>query len=538
MDKSKRGYKLVQLSKQSVVLQDLTKSVHNNQHLELDNFKDQQPENYDNIEGSRNYDLLEECRLTEELFNNEDGIILFDSSIEISTSFVNNIIEGEDNQSKTVQDQTYANLNTNKIDCNKNLEDGESASRTDNNEPENKNLLELGQSDTGIENGNIKENENLERTEDSDPSFEVEQEGENDSTDDEVMSDQGLQVEEREQENTSLDDDLGNQNVDRKRKKRKFSNPQEWKNNTIKRKREYGLDYTGRKGKEFKIKKPKKTLKDRCKCTKTNTKIQCFKISDEDREQMFKKFWKLKWPEKRIYVSSRVLSLPTVRARNRKENDSSQRSISYQYFLNKRNEQVRVCKTLFCNTLGVSVRTISAWIESDTKSPNKSDGSLTANQDNNIPRKKNLRFDKEKENLKAFFNALPKLESHYCRKTTSRLYLELHFRSKAELYQIYKDNWCVENKVNALSIKTFHEVFEELNLALYSPKKDECDVCVGYRTKNIEEQIYIEHIEKKNEARNERETVNFQIIKSLQWTYNLFSFVPSLTLRLYIIEQN
>lgn len=266
------------------------------------------------------------------------------------------------------------------------------------------------------------------------------------------------------------------------------------------------MEYTGRRDKEFKIKKPKKTLLNRCKCNKTNTKIQCFKINEEDREQIFKNFWKLKWPEKRIYVSSRVLSLPTARARNRKENESSQRSASYQYFLNKKSEQVRVCKTLFCNTLGVSVRTISAWIESDTKSPRKSDGSLNENNMiNNITRKKNLRFHKEKENLKAFFDTLPKLESHYCRKTTSRLYLEPHFRSKAELYQIYKDNWCLENKVDALSIKTFHEVFDELNLALYSPKKDECDVCVGYKTKNIEEQIYIDHIEKKNEARNEKE---------------------------------
>lgn len=96
-----------------------------------------------------------------------------------------------------------------------------------------------------------------------------------------------------------------------------------------------------------------------------------------------------------------MLSLPTARARNRKENESSQRSVSYQYFLNKRNEQVRVCKTLFCSTLGVSVRTISAWIESDVKSPNNSDGSLTENQNKNLRRKKNLRFDKEKESLKA-----------------------------------------------------------------------------------------------------------------------------------------
>lgn len=250
--------------KQSVVLQDLTNSVDNNQHPEPGNFNYQKPEDYKNFEDIRNYDLLEECRLTEKLFNNEN--LLFHSSIKISTTFVNNITEGEDNRGNTVtvHDETYTSLNTNNnIDHNPNLEDRESVSRTDNNKHKSKNLLELGQSDTGIKIiGNVKQNG------DSDANFEVEQEaGENDSTDDEgennstdgEVSDQGRDLEEIEQENISSDDDFGYQDVDRKwKKKRKFSNSQEWKYNAIQRKRENGLEYTGRKSKEFKIKQPKK----------------------------------------------------------------------------------------------------------------------------------------------------------------------------------------------------------------------------------------------------------------------------------------
>lgn len=210
MDTSKRGYKLIQLTKQSTVLQDVSNTVDNNQHLELGNSKDQQPKKYDDIEDTPNYDLLEECRLTQELFNNEN--ILFDSSVEISTSFVNKILEGEDNFE-------------NNIDRNKNLQDGESLTRIDNNEDGNKNVLKFGRLDTAIENnGNINEDEDLDKAENNDSSFEVEQEEEeeNDLTDadGEASDHQGLQLEEGEQENISVDGNLDNEAVSRKRKKK------------------------------------------------------------------------------------------------------------------------------------------------------------------------------------------------------------------------------------------------------------------------------------------------------------------------------
>lgn len=117
MDTSKRGYKLVQLCKQSAVLQDLTNSLGNNQHQEFRNIEDKQPEIYDGIQNCTNYDLLEECRLADVLFNNND-ILLLDASTQISTSFVNNIIEGEDNRWETVQEKIYDDLNAKNIDSN------------------------------------------------------------------------------------------------------------------------------------------------------------------------------------------------------------------------------------------------------------------------------------------------------------------------------------------------------------------------------------------------------------------------------------
>lgn len=48
-------------------------------------------------------------------------------------------------------------------------------------------------------------------------------------------------------------------------------------------------------------------------------------------------------------------------------------------------------------------------------------------------------------------------------------------------------------------------VFEELNLSLYIPKKDQCDVCTNYKTKNLAEEVFLEHQKRKEDARKEKE---------------------------------
>lgn len=44
-----------------------------------------------------------------------------------------------------------------------------------------------------------------------------------------------------------------------------------------------------------------------------------------------------------------------------------------------------------------------------------------------------------------------------------------------------------------------------MNLGLFQPKKDECDICVGYKTKNISFEVYNNHIANKELARQEKD---------------------------------
>lgn len=55
-----------------------------------------------------------------------------------------------------------------------------------------------------------------------------------------------------------------------------------------------------------------------------------------------------------------------------------------------------------------------------------------------------------------------------------------------------------------MSKTLFSYIFDDQNLALFCPKKDECDICVSRNTGNLEEAVYLVHQEKKKEAREEK----------------------------------
>lgn len=44
----------------------------------------------------------------------------------------------------------------------------------------------------------------------------------------------------------------------------------------------------------------------------------------------------------------------------------------------------------------------------------------------------------------------------------------------------------------------------EKNLSIFSPKKDQCDVCCEYKVNNLPEEEYQNHISRKNQAREEK----------------------------------
>lgn len=86
---------------------------------------------------------------------------------------------------------------------------------------------------------------------------------------------------------------------------------------------------------------------------------------------------------------------------------------------------------MFLNTLSVCEFQIQGWCTNIGEGKTAS----TSSQ-NSIPRKQKIN---NKLFVKTFLESLLKMESHYCRKSTSKLYLEPLVQSHLQLYNMYTE---------------------------------------------------------------------------------------------------
>nr|CAH7749532.1 unnamed protein product [Callosobruchus chinensis] len=68
------------------------------------------------------------------------------------------------------------------------------------------------------------------------------------------------------------------------------------------------------------------------------------------------------------------------------------------------------------------------------------------------------------------------------------------------MHQAYKE-WCAEKELDCVERKLFNAVLKQEKISIFNPRKDQCDICVGYNTGNISHEEYELHIMKKDEAR-------------------------------------
>lgn len=296
-------------------------------------------------------------------------------------------------------------------------------------------------------------------------------------------------------------------NTEQHVKRRKRKSLHEWDRNKQKVARMEGKKYKGMKrnaeGKwRMTEDRGKRELKDRgCSKQCNISKVKyCKNISEADRQAIFQQFWKeFTWEEKKVYVTNLIVETDVTKlAKQGVEVHTGRKGKSYKYFLRVGEERYCVCKAMFLNTLGIGEKTAYGWKQAEKK--------VTADinvVDRNEPSTANAK--KAPSDVRAgahtYLENLPKMESHYCRSTSSKQYLEPVFASKADLYKVYK-TYCREHNIpNIASNCLFFNVFEEMNLSLYKPKKDQCDKCCEFQVGNISVDEYNEHIMLKDEAR-------------------------------------
>ncbi|KAJ8889181.1 hypothetical protein PR048_008675 [Dryococelus australis] len=127
------------------------------------------------------------------------------------------------------------------------------------------------------------------------------------------------------------------------------------------------------------------------------------------------------------------------------------------------------------------------------------------------------------------------MESHHCRQSTSKDYFEPVWLTFNSLYRFYESE-CKNNDEIPLSYKTFSEVFKSLNISLFLPKKDKCNICCGHSAGNVSVEEYNQHVSKNIKARVEKEIDKTGVggIHAYNMDLQKFHLVPSLnTLAVY-----
>lgn len=278
------------------------------------------------------------------------------------------------------------------------------------------------------------------------------------------------------------------------------------KRNLCIKQRMRGQQYIGRsKNKEGFCQIPPRVLGPSCTshfCEKSSNR-NCSSFNETIRMEIFETFWEMSWEQKKLYVRGLINCIEIKRLTS----ENSQRTQTIQYFLKNNFNRLQVCRQMFLSTLGVKEKMVRNWITNTGKHGTEFSGELKKNLRVELKRSSvsGQRNQTKRTYLESWLKKLPKMESHYCRQQTKKLYFEASFASYNEIYKLYVDE-CESEKenANAVSYPIFVKLVKDLNYSIFHPKKDECDFCVSYKVNNIPHELYEKHREEIEIMRDEK----------------------------------
>lgn len=280
-----------------------------------------------------------------------------------------------------------------------------------------------------------------------------------------------------------------------KRGKKRPRNVNNWKKVKSKLLKNSGQSYTSRTGKPVEAKKIGPPCKDKCilSCSKN--------LTDDFRSQLFKNYWELSSLQRqRDFLISCIEPLVP---KYRRITATEPRKTNCAFYVTNNDKKVRVCKTFLINTLGITERSIRTVIQA------KVSGTGIAPSDKRGKHKNQKKIPEEVlSSVRSHINSIPRIESHYIRKDTSREFIDGGL-TIAEMHRHYSVERSAANKLVA-NYDTYSRIFNtEFNIGFFLPKKDQCDQCEAYKNATGEEKTklensYQEHQEEKDLSRAEK----------------------------------
>lgn len=137
----------------------------------------------------------------------------------------------------------------------------------------------------------------------------------------------------------------------KKRSRSQIPDPTSWACNIRKTKHQRGEAYINRRGKFV----PERHIRNTKDCVK-NCKFKCNeKISDTDREHIFKAFYTLNANEKKYFL---LHTTERTCIKNNKVITNNKRKYTFKYFFNVKSERHTVCKNFYLGTLAISQKPV------------------------------------------------------------------------------------------------------------------------------------------------------------------------------------
>ncbi|XP_052215260.1 uncharacterized protein LOC127833824 isoform X1 [Dreissena polymorpha] len=280
------------------------------------------------------------------------------------------------------------------------------------------------------------------------------------------------------------------------RGRKRLRNEHQWKRTVAKRSRGQGKTYislmTG-KQQLARLIRPGCGHSCRYKCHE--------KFSLNDRESIFHSFWQLGEVSKQWqYVGTYAKQKP----KQVQKSSGGNRKVSIQWSLPKQGTgPEKVCKTFFLHTLDIS--------ETVIKTAYRKLGMLGVSEKDMRGKHRNrpntVSCD-AKDRVRQHIESFQCVDSHYCRKDTSKRYLPAQLNVK-KMYQLYKEQ-CQQEDLSPVHISMYRKIFDcEYNLSFHKPIKDRCDFCVsvenaGPDVKQAQQGEYNRHINNKIKSRQSK----------------------------------
>nr|CAH7739725.1 unnamed protein product [Callosobruchus chinensis] len=295
-------------------------------------------------------------------------------------------------------------------------------------------------------------------------------------------------------------------------RKRKLG-PEKWKKNVAKKLRNMGEAYTNIKNnKAYSKRELQPPCDERC-------KLKCFnKISEEERTTIFKMYWALgSIQRQRDFISA---CMTTVKPKYRYTREGSTRRPNNAFYFDFKNQRIRICKKFFRNTLCINDRPIRTVLSKrDLNHPQFVQEDLRGKHRNHH------KLDEEiKDSIRRHIDSVPRIPSHYCRANTTREFIEGGL-TVADLHRTYT-KLRQEVQQPAGNYVLYHKIFnEEYNISFFTPKKDQCELCVSYQNAGETDKAtmkanFEKHLKQKElsriEKQTDKESDNFVAVYDLQ----------------------